>query len=656
MGEAFDITFRSTRGELSFWFGEPLSHIKKRFGLQQEILIIYSPHNKTDARVMTAIENIVRSPEFKHRVEKVVSILIHNGSIEETKQLIGSSEDRIIIQIHADELLDNNRGSLFVRTKLVESIGAIDLFGMHSPITSDKYFFGRSELVQSLVNRSTVNRENSGLFGLRKTGKTSVLRAIQRRLDSRTILTEYIECSNPGIHSARWWQVLENIAERCVATLQRDFKKLARIRGGYSKANAGTRFSSDMQEIIQIGSLDQIIIMLDEVEFITHGLSGALGEHWDNDFVPFWQSIRSTHQETMGQLIFIVAGVNPTCVEVSHFNGIQNPIFQLTSPHYLLPFTSSQIREMVRTIGRYTGIKFDEDVYQYLQENYGGHPFLIRIACSEVWKSIDRTSPEHLSIAGKNIFKRLNHEIRARLAHPIKDILLSLVWWYPEEYDLLRIIASGDSDFVEQYKQNQLNSIFKFSQFGILKSDNNEFAIADIKEFLNQYGDSYKSEISPFTRGDMPPELLPEVPDLQQVGKLFQKRSEIELKLRKVIMLYLSVKHAYDQKQIAQNLIQSIPQRADRPDVKDLFVGRLPKDVIIQLYCPDLKHIIVRNWDQFKPLFDNQKARFEMNMDTLNIARRVDAHTKPITQSEAQDFENSYGWLLNRLSVVEIDQ
>jgi hypothetical protein len=73
LDELFDITFRDTRGQLSFWLAAPKNHAMERFGLHQEVLTIYSPHPKTDARVMTAIENVARSPEFKHRVEKVAN-------------------------------------------------------------------------------------------------------------------------------------------------------------------------------------------------------------------------------------------------------------------------------------------------------------------------------------------------------------------------------------------------------------------------------------------------------------------------------------------------------------------------------------------------------------------------------------------------------
>lgn len=653
LDEAFDITYRRLHGELTFWFAEPKPHTRERFGLQQEVLIIYSRHHKTDARVLTAIESIIQLREFKYRVEKVVFILIHNGSIEETEELVRASEERIIIPILENELLNPNKGSLFIRTKLVETIGATNLFGMNSPITSDKYFFGRSEFVQSLVNRTTVSRENSGVFGLRKTGKTSVFRAIQRRLLGRPLLTEYIECSNPGIHATRWWEVLEILIQRCSDTLKRDFNRIVQLKGDYNSSNAGSRFCSDIKNIIEIGKLDQMLLMFDEIEFITCGLSGALGQHWDIDFVPFWQTIRSTHQETQGKLVFLVAGVNPTCVESSHFSGIQNPIFQLTAPHYLEPFTVTQTRDMVRTIGKYTGLKFDESVYQYLQETYGGHPFLIRIACSEVWKASDRTDPNERQTITRNSFKNCNLTIQSRMEPPIKDILLSLVWWYPDEYDLLRILASGDSAFVADYLKKEPGSIFQFAQYGILKKDYpDQFAIADVRNFLNQHGEKYRKQISPFTRGDMPPELLPEVPDLHEIGKLFDMRSKTEMMLRRIIILFFQVAYVFDTNKISQAMIKSLPKRQDRGDVKDLFVGRLPQDVVNQLFCPDLKMLISNNWDMFNMLFDNNKVRFEMNMDTLNIARRIDAHTKPITQSEVSEFTNSYNWLLTRLSKI----
>jgi hypothetical protein len=652
LDEAFDVTFGKVHGDLAFWFAEPKQNARERFGLNQEVLVVYSPHPRTDARTLTAIENITRIPEFRHRVEKVLILLIHRGERKATVELVRGQTDWVVVAIHAEDLLSPARGNVFLRSHIATAVGDIDLFGMSSPIRSDKYLFGRDELINNVVQRSVVRRENSGLFGLRKTGKTSILFAVQRRVAERPVLCEYIDCQNPGVHAARWWQVLESVAQRLSVSLQRIHRRAAKIDGGYSSTTAGARFTADMKAIAAAGSLDQILLMLDEVEYITPTLSGALGKHWDADFLPFWQSIRATHQEMQGQLSFIVAGVNPACVELSHFSAVPNPIFQLAVPQYIESLSVTSVREMVRSIGRYSGLRFEEDVYTYLHQRYGGHPFLIRLACSEVWRNSGVASPERLTKVVTSDFASVSDQIRSRLAQPIRDILLSLVWWYPEEYELLQLLAAGHADFVADFVKEKPTSALQFARYGLLTGDSYEFAIVDLRQFLIEHGEAYRKEISPFTRGDMPPELLPAVPDLELLGRLFERRTEIEVKMRRAIALYLGIKNNWRADGIARDIIKGLKRRADRQKPEDLFVGRSPQEVLNELFTLDLKTIVLENWDVFGPLVDNQKTRFEMNMDTLNTARRVDAHAKPVSPREAEEFSNSYTWLLNRLARV----
>jgi len=648
LDEAFDITYGDKHERLYFWLAKPKANAVQRFGIQQEVLVIYSPFDKTDARVLTAIDFISQMQQFRLRIDKLLFLLIHNGDQKEAQAL--RSPDRIIVPFQAEELLGVSRGSLLVRTRIAEAIGPMDLFGMSSPIKSDKYLFGRDELIQTLIDRLRFRKENSGLFGLRKTGKTSVLFAIMRRISDPAAVIEYMDCQNPGLHGARWWQVLHMIATRCLKHVN---DKNITIAGSYTQADAGLQFLNDIRRILERGKFDQIAIMLDEVEYITHGLSGALGQHWDSDFVPLWQTIRSVHQETQGQFCFVVAGVNPACVEKSHFGVTPNPIFQLAQPQYLEPLSVSQVRTMVRMIGKYAGLSFEEPVYAHICSIYGGHPYLIRVACSEIWKNSDVLNPQQTTQVSVAQFEKNRDRINIRLRQPIRDILLSLVWWYPEEYDVLRILASGDKTFVEDYLRERPEGLIQFAKYGILRNDGN-FAMADIQEFLNTYGESYKKEISPFTRTDMPPSLLPEIPDLDKLGKLFLKRCEIEISLRRILLLYLGVKHSWVPEKIAQSMLRGIQKRSDRLQPTDLFVGRTPQQVANELYTLDLKSIIAENWETFANLFDSNKARFEMNMDSINKARRIDSHTKPITTSEMDEFENSYQWVANRLAKVPI--
>jgi len=640
LGEAFDITRAQAWNGYSLWLAQPLPPTRERFGLNQEVLVLYSRYPTNDARVITAIERVFRDPEYANRADRVLVLLVHRSDQLATTQLVETQADRVIVPLEADRLGDANRGDLFVRSAIAGRLGATDLFGMSSPITSGKYFFGRERLLRELEARAFLHRQNSGVFGLRKTGKTSVLFALQREIVNRPVQVQYVDCQNPGIHAARWWEVLAQIAERCCN----------RTSTGYTQPGGARQFTSDILGLLQNG-VDHVLIMLDEIEYITPGVSGNLGSHWDEDCVPFWQTIRATHQESEGRLTFIVAGVNPSAVQQPHFSSTPNPIFQLATPHYLEPLPVDDVRTMVRTIGRYSGLQFDEPVYAYLQRRYGGHPYLIRTACSEVWRHSDTLDAERRARVSLAIFAGIDADLASRVDQPVKDILLSLVWWYPDEYALLQILAEGDDEFVRDYLTQNPESLLQFARYGILR-EYGEFAIEDVRHFLRTRGEDYKREVSPFLRSDMPPELLPTVVDIDTVGALFAKRSEIEARLRKAIYMYLGVKFGWDEPRIARALAQGLPRRDARREPADLFVGRRPQDAMNELYVPDLKAIVLEHWDVFSTLFDGNRGRFEMNIDTLNIARRVDAHTKPVSRQEALDFTNSYGWLLARLERV----
>jgi predicted AAA+ superfamily ATPase len=67
-----------------------------------------------------------------------------------------------------------------------------DLFDITSPLRKDLYFFGRTDLINKLVDRHSSN-ENSGVFGLRRSGKTSLIYAVERLME-RGCFSLYLHC------------------------------------------------------------------------------------------------------------------------------------------------------------------------------------------------------------------------------------------------------------------------------------------------------------------------------------------------------------------------------------------------------------------------------------------------------------------------------
>jgi hypothetical protein len=336
LDEGFEVTYGAHQFGQAFWLCQPKSFVAERFGLQREVIALYSPHPRADARVLTALENISRAPEFRHRVENVVALVIYEGDKESIEGFAVQSKDWVIVPLSAKELRDKGAQDFLIRSRLAATIGSFDLFGISSPIKHDKYFYGRDAIVQELVQRALTRKEQSGLFGLRKTGKTSVLFAIQRRLSEKGAIAEYVDCQSPGIYGSRWWAVLEELSRRMLDSAAKNGCP-APTEFSFDAAGAANSFIRTVKWIQDKSATGQIVLLLDEVEFITPGIANHLGHHWDGDHLPLWQTIRSASQETKGFLTFCVAGVNPSSVEQPHFDQIPNPIFQLAVPFHAYP-------------------------------------------------------------------------------------------------------------------------------------------------------------------------------------------------------------------------------------------------------------------------------------------------------------------------------
>jgi hypothetical protein len=212
--------------------------------------------------------------------------------------------------------------------------------------------------------------------------------------------------------------------------------------------------------------------------------------------------------------------------------------------------------------------------------------------------------------------------------------------------------STKDRKDTEDRKDSQ--SIVQFARYGILRAESGEFAIADGREFLKEHGDAYKKEISPFTRTDMPPELLPEVPNLHLLGKLFEKRCDVEVKLRKAVMLYLNVKHGFDATKISNIIAKSLPRRQDRPDPAGLCIGRSLQEALNEVYTSDLKAIVLENWNVFGTLFDNHKslAGLPLHTDDAGEAIKEAAFSSKVDRADglvivAPEYNHGYSGLLN---------
>jgi hypothetical protein len=177
----FDVTWTrkiSTHGSvLPFFFLKPSDELTEAYGFEYEVLLVYSPFNTLEPRTFQAVDRFMNSSPARGRVEAMFFFLVSRDSSvakSTTRYLLEHKEERIAIPLCFSDLDDHQATPWTVRNAIQRHYLTLDRFRYTLPLQEDTYFFGRQREIGHLLD-ACKRGENAGLFGLRKTGKTSLL-------------------------------------------------------------------------------------------------------------------------------------------------------------------------------------------------------------------------------------------------------------------------------------------------------------------------------------------------------------------------------------------------------------------------------------------------------------------------------------------------
>ena len=599
---------------------KPTNEFTEQFNLQREIAVIFSDYSNFEPRTLDAIAQVVLERQrSKLRIERICSILISSDPKIETsiRDLLKNDLDmQVIIPFSYQEFVDDDWNSEKIVNRFRCYFFDRDLFAFSAPIQKDLYFFGRRDYVQSLVNR-VLTGEHSGVFGLRRSGKTSVLFAIRRALERNDIHCLFFDCQK--FHLLRWYELLFEIVQQAYVYFE---KELSHIREDYTEKQATNLFHQDLANLSN--SQNPIVLLFDEIEHLTFDI--AMTSHWnkENDFIFFWQAIRSFYQTYPNKISLIIAGTNPKINETPIVHGYDNPMYQqLTNDTYLPSFDLVHTTEMVNKLGGYMGLKFDKEVYAMLKTDFGGHPFLMRRVCSTINKYINDHNIKKPCVVDKGIYNVAKNIFIDNESDSFCELILFvLMQSYPNEYIALKQLAL-DSSF------NLVDStiISHLIGYNIITQANGIF------DFKIEIVRTYLQKRFQFDRVNLSQE--------EKRTEISIRRNRCEQALRKLIKNQLLVK--YDRIKARQAVIDNLEstqqQTASNLSYDDLFDPN--KNTI---YFKDLSNIIRNNWDCFRNFFACKK-QFVLSHLTIINDLRVDCHAKDIDDKNFAAFRTSIEWL-----------
>ena len=254
------------RSDFKFFLAKPEHHVEEALGISKEVIIILSPYKVFEPRTLEAFDT-VRREFIEQRYEKLCYVLISADEDIEVnlKACLTNQEDQIIVPFTYGSFEKNKDKFSFIKNCFRHYFYSRDLFDYSEPLKTDTFFFGRSDIVTTVIEKHKAG-SNYGLFGLRKTGKTSIIYDIERKSFAQDYNTIIIDCQNTSLNMRRWNKALYYTANQAYTKILGDDLSEAL----FDETNAAVQFGKAI-ELCHNSTGKTILFLFDEIENITFG-------------------------------------------------------------------------------------------------------------------------------------------------------------------------------------------------------------------------------------------------------------------------------------------------------------------------------------------------------------------------------------------------
>ncbi|MFM7448139.1 MAG: helix-turn-helix domain-containing protein [Leptolyngbyaceae cyanobacterium] len=404
---------------------------------------------------------VLREPPNRYRgINSDIAFIILDDSsswkdalyriIGESREAVVPLDKSVFDQAQSEDIV------ALLRQLLDQWLSRRDLFKNNAPV-SGRRFFGRETELQNLM-RNIDDGQHTGIYGLRKVGKTSLMYQLQEKRPQDLVV--YIDLQQiPSTHhdcAYVYWSISRQLQDLLDQKREEEvISKIINLKLGskkkYSELNKPEKrnalhFAEDIDRVMNllsstdVTSTDEmtakkIVIAIDELEYmlpITASHPGFLG------YADFFAHLRGIAQKTKGKLVSVVAAANPMISEQATWEGRDNPVFQFYKDTFLPPLTKLECDEMLEKLGKGMSISFDQDSLNAIYSETGGHPYITRQLCSHI---IGQDQSRPLTVTHNLVVNNLDTFLRDK-SDVFREILDRLDY-FPQEKDLLCFIAEG---------------------------------------------------------------------------------------------------------------------------------------------------------------------------------------------------------------------
>jgi len=343
----------------------PSKALHQAFDLAPEVLVLCAPWEIAQVNDIKRLEETFRR---ELRVDQGFALVIVQDTSAQARLGATIPEARRYIFVTRDRLQTEPDPQALLREMLRNELGGRRLFDNRRPATGPQ-FFGRAREFEAL-ERDVRLGHCLGLYGLRKVGKTSLLRRLAGKFRQH-------EGTNTRVIPVELDLLAVDYKQRTNAGLIAGLRKAADEEAINARIEAPRAVSDHHGRILQLfeaaGRLGaRWLFIVDEFESLLDGrftLSDGI------ELLSWMRGVAQMHPERFS---FVLAGRNRRLLAPARMGRIDNPMYRFLREVPLAGMADEECRTMVRRLGRRMGLAFSADALDVIMRETGGHPSLVR--------------------------------------------------------------------------------------------------------------------------------------------------------------------------------------------------------------------------------------------------------------------------------------
>ncbi|WP_131814272.1 ATP-binding protein [Mycolicibacterium fortuitum] len=443
LGSDFSYASRNSDGTwlVLVHFGQSM---QGAFGFTRDIALVYMSHMDLQTRDFKRLPQRLHGIKGDREAEDHL-FLVASKDVRAVRKLDKWSEDAEFTAVALPSGGDERTVAEAIRESIQMRLATRNLYDERDPVTG-KDFFGRKQLLAQLVEELRQGNV-CGIFGLRKTGKTSVITELGKRFtgensDKRIFILLDLESlpSDSGLVAGRFVKIVRD--------LFLDELRLRRLRTHELQGIGDNADLGQLQRALQTSlrncreNSTQVVLALDEVESLVGDADDI--RRGARTFVPEVLGVIRALVQQNENFSVIFSGITSALIEKGYLYGRENPLFSWAKSYYIPPMSKPEITDLTKEVGRRMYLNWSTAALDRMYEVSEGNVYVQRTLAAQIAGSLDDGGDRNIGVEhvnrGFRVWTRESSQI-------MTEMLASARRHYPDELEMLELFFGDRATF-----------------------------------------------------------------------------------------------------------------------------------------------------------------------------------------------------------------